>query len=247
MHLTKYEEAKQFIINNIHLFISSGGGGDTPKLPPFEIQARDFLEFAESELIEDSIKSRVNCISNLKRAVDCQLDTFLYVYNLYDMFSSKNLKFDKKLEFLRVAGIISPRSLSKLNLIRNKLEHHYEIPKTEELEVYYDLVSAFISVIESKIIGTHNSSIEFEIETSVEDSTNNESINKWSYFSIEYLFITKPQICVSWRTTTEEKELVVEAIDYIQFAYFLKLYFLFLYRDVYYNSDNYIISKLNEQ
>lgn len=35
--------------------------------------------------------------------------------------------------------------------MRNRLEHHYEVPKIEDVEVYFDLVAAFVSVVESVI------------------------------------------------------------------------------------------------
>ena len=133
------------------LDIDSGGGG-WPKVPDFELLPRDFLDFAERDLeAPRSIHTLVNATSNLKRAVDCQLDYFLCTLNLDGFYRSKRLGIDRKLGLLKRAGIFRSRSIEKLNSLRNRLEHHYEAPNIEDVEVYFDLVAAFVSVVESVI------------------------------------------------------------------------------------------------
>ncbi len=56
-----------------------------------------------------------------------------------------------KLDFIAKAGLISPRSLAKLNRIRNKMEHEYSVPELSELEAYFDLASGFVHSIEGYI------------------------------------------------------------------------------------------------
>ncbi|MBD1846189.1 hypothetical protein H6F89_22775 [Cyanobacteria bacterium FACHB-63] len=48
-------------------------------------------------------------------------------------------------------GIFNSRSLSKLNRIRNKVEHEYSAPNIDDLEIYFELVNGFIHTIESCI------------------------------------------------------------------------------------------------
>lgn len=133
------------------LDIDSGGGG-WPKVPKFELLPRDFLDFAERDLeAPRSTHTLVNATSNLKRTVDCQLDFLLCTLNLDGFYRSKRLDIDRKLGLLKRAGIFRSRSIEKLNALRNRLEHHYEKPKLEDVEVYYDLVAAFVSVIESVV------------------------------------------------------------------------------------------------
>jgi hypothetical protein len=93
----------------------------------------------------------VNATANLKRAVDCQLDSLLCTLNLDEFYRAKRLGVDRKLGFLKRAGIFRSRSIEKLNALRNRLEHHYEKPKIEDVEVYFDLVAAFVSVVEAVI------------------------------------------------------------------------------------------------
>ncbi|WP_025915731.1 hypothetical protein [Herminiimonas sp. CN] len=129
-----------------------GGMGGEINLPYFELLPRDFVEFAERDLRTiSSSHSLVNATSNLKRAVDCQLDFLLCALNLDNLYREKRLGVDRKLGLLKKAGIFRSRSIEKLNTFRNRLEHHYEVPKIEDVEVYFDLVAAFVNVIEATI------------------------------------------------------------------------------------------------
>jgi len=115
----------------------------------WEITPRDFLDFAESELEGELTDQKlVNATSNLKRAVDCQIDFLLSRFNLDRFYRVKRLGIDKKLGFLSQAGIFRTKSIRNLNIVRNRLEHHYEIPELTDINVYFDLVSAFISIVE---------------------------------------------------------------------------------------------------
>ncbi len=132
--------------------MGDGGSGQPARLPDFEMLPRDFIEFAERDLsTASSTHSLINATSNLKRAVDCQLDYLLCSMNLNKLYREKRLGIDRKLGLLKAAGIFRSRSIEKLNFLRNRLEHHYEVPEIQDVEVYFDLVSAFVSVIESTI------------------------------------------------------------------------------------------------
>ncbi len=135
---------------NIHNIESDGGGGLNVDLPTFELTPRDFIAFAENDLKGDLTSYRlVNATSNLKRATDCELDFLLTFLKLDDLYRKKKLGIDRKLGFFSQAGIFNARSLEKLNVFRNRLEHHYEIPDVHDVDVYFDLVTAFVSIGES--------------------------------------------------------------------------------------------------
>ena len=93
--MSKSEQLKSFIKDNISYFEGIGGAWDIVEAPNFELYARDYLKFAQQELDKKTIVSLINCVSYLKRATDCQIDTFFYVYNLYNLFNRRNLKFEK--------------------------------------------------------------------------------------------------------------------------------------------------------
>ncbi|MGG7605007.1 hypothetical protein [Massilia sp. BKSP1R2A-1] len=146
------EEISKFFNCHIDEIDLDGGGGSWPKPMAFELGPRDFLDFAEADLNAGiSTHTLVNATSNLKRAVDCQLDHFLHVLNLDQFYRRKRLGVDRKLGLLKKSGIFRSRSIEKLNALRNRLEHHYEAPVLEDVEVYFDLVAAFVSVVEAAI------------------------------------------------------------------------------------------------
>lgn len=148
MSNSKVDKTKEFLLKYFELLNNDGSSGKYITFPEYDLYARDYLRFAEKELEENTPSSLINCVSHLKRAMDCQLDTFLYTFNLLDTFNKRSLKVEKKLDFLKSSGVFSSRSLARLNIIRNKMEHEYEIPKVKDIEAYYDLVTAFVAVLE---------------------------------------------------------------------------------------------------
>ena len=55
----------------------------------FDLRPRDFLTFAEDELGKEATVSRINCVNHLKRAIECQVDTYLYAWNMLDYARKK--------------------------------------------------------------------------------------------------------------------------------------------------------------
>src|SRR5262245_18707646 len=121
--MSKKEQVRNFLLNYLHTFEIEGGGGSVPNLPDLDLYARDYLEYAEEclnnyQTATDEDQKRfhlMNCVSHLKGAVDCQVDTFFYVFGLSSWFKKKGLGFDKKIDFIRQCGFYTAKSLSRLN------------------------------------------------------------------------------------------------------------------------------------
>ncbi|MCU5701529.1 hypothetical protein OCB11_22870 [Bacillus cereus] len=76
------------------------------------------------------------------------------------------------------------------------MEHGYQLPKIEDIETYFDLVSAFISVLESMLsFISHLSEVNFIL--------NKDNSNTNVYFSIWYSFDDIPSI--SYQISESEK------------------------------------------
>lgn len=114
----------------------------------FEIKPKDFLKLVENDINSNTI-SKINSVSNLKKAIDCSIDGFFESIGLLKKIRRRNINIDKKLNFIGEIAEFTPRSIVKLNAIRNKLEHHYKMPKIKEIDVYYDLVFALVLLIEN--------------------------------------------------------------------------------------------------
>lgn len=121
--------------------------------PAFETFPREYLSYAEAELDQGTPASRINCVSHLKRALECQIDIFLNAWCLRDYARKQRMQLHAKLEFLKALGLLNARSVTRLNLIRNKVEHDYAKPSIADLDVYYDLVAALIAGLERATVG----------------------------------------------------------------------------------------------
>lgn len=222
--MEKKDILKNFILNHLDIMEASGSSGQSLDFPKFDLYPRDYLKFAKVELDssnekDDNLIHIINCLSHLKRALDCQLDIFLYHLNLYDLVKDKNLKFDKKLNFLKDIGVFESTSLSRLNYMRNKMEHNYKTPEIEEIEVYYDLVTAFILVLES-IVTIFSSRYEIEVDSIDED--------QFRFFRLYYSFETNPKIIFNplFKDKTKEYSIEVHVSEQEDFAYYLKVLLL---------------------
>lgn len=240
MGLVTIEEACDFILLNWDKMTRDGGSSQSPNLPEFDLYARDFLGFAEAELNE-YIKEKkpaalINCISHLKRAAECQTDIFLHVFSLYKLFIKRNLGFDRKLEFLNAAGVFSTRTLRRLNTLRNKVEHTYELPKVNDIEAYFDVVTAFVAVLESAILAFWGR--EYGIGEEDEKGIHNKS------FSIEYDF-EGPSIQVEWGPTKEKIGFCQDCEDIVAFARAFRLFALLAMEEVH-ASDSWVRNGVEE-
>ena len=107
---------------------------------PFDLNAEDFLKFAEEDIEGSESKDIINALGNIKRAIENRVDLLHYA------FGFRNLRdnFPDKLERLNKLNIVAPRILKKINKIRNLLEHQYKLPDREEVEDAIDIGILFI-------------------------------------------------------------------------------------------------------
>jgi len=159
---TKKQQLRDYIIANIEKLEMQGRNGmDRLSFPDFELFPFDYLEYAEAEMagIETNDNKKINCIAHLKRAIECELDSFLYAMSLSKFIKPDN--FPTKMEWLGAMGIFTPRSLQRLNTIRNRIEHDYTIPNIQDIELYFDLASTFIHTLEGFLLLIDNNQVLF--------------------------------------------------------------------------------------
>jgi len=217
--MSKSNDLKALIQEYIEYFDYDAASGANLDFPNFELLPHSFLEFADKELSQKEVKQHlINCVTHLKRAAECQIDTFLYVCNLYKIVTKNNLGFDAKLKFLKDARVFNSRTLSRFNTIRNKIEHDYAMPQIEDIEVYHDLVSALIEVIEGTMfVLAHGAEIGFSIEKQDE---------RIGYFKMSYQF-EEPSIKVEYRLKEEQTTLIATfSKEREDFIFFLRVLIL---------------------
>jgi hypothetical protein len=196
--MVSFNDVLEFIKKEYRNLIPSGSSGYNGDIKKHEIMPRDYLSFCDHELDKnvDTLESKINIISNLKRAFDCELDIFFDFLKINDLIKERNLGLNTRIGFIHQIGLFPKRSIVHIETIRNKIEHEFKKPEIYELEVYYDLVYAFILVIEKQIALFMSMS---EIEHTLGSYFQNE---EYGVFRIGYNY-EKMEIYVKYRKESE--------------------------------------------
>lgn len=116
-----------------------------------KITPKDYYNFAIQDLsIDPDIRNLVNALSNTKRALHLQVEMLSTAFGL-DKLPKKTKSFPAMVYFLSNCGLVTPRILSKINKLRNLVEHEYHIPGKEEVENFIDVTELFIAATEKYI------------------------------------------------------------------------------------------------
>jgi hypothetical protein len=91
----------------------------------------------------------VNALSNIKRALDCQIELIICEHGFGRRLKEERWRFPRKIHFLKEYQIIAPRILEKINRTRNVLEHEFKLPSLEQVEDAYDVVLLFVGYTEN--------------------------------------------------------------------------------------------------
>ncbi len=246
--MQKQEVIRKFLNKYLSSLEYSAGGGFTPELPDYDFYAYDYLNFAEKNLRDyDNFSDKrakserlIACVSNLKRALECQIDTVLTAFNIKKSFDEKNLGLSRKLEFLKHAGIFQSRSIERLVNIRNRIEHQYTNPSIHDLEILFDLVSSFVAILSNIFVLTSL----IETELYIDDPNN--PVSYKVLFLLKY-DRDKTKFTIKIKNTYDESEnfeLSCTIDEYEEFAFFFKVAYLLHLRQTF-ASDELILEKLN--
>lgn len=202
-------------------------------IPIHDISPEEFLNFAENAIVSESKEGMISAISNLKRALDCEMDMFFESINLNSIFKKKSLKFEKKTQFLADIGLFPIKTINKLNSIRNKMEHEYKAPEISDLHAYYELVWSVVRIVDLYLELLH---VKGEIYLVLYSENN------------EYYFMLKHDVdkcvfkfdIVDWTkgNEREQKQLVVGLQNQDEAHDFIKAFSLYLASIQYFDYGN---------
>lgn len=116
---------------------------------PDGINQNDYIQFAENDLSDgQSHRNLINAVLNAKKALHMEVETLSNAYGV-NAAPKKFGSFSQRLSFLSKAGFLAkPRLLSKLNKLRNIVEHEYYVPKLEDAEDFIDIVDLFLNAMQ---------------------------------------------------------------------------------------------------
>ena len=145
--ITEVKDIVEFILQTDEIVCEESSSSDI-SIPIYDISSEEFLNFAENAIADETKEGTINAVSNLKRALDCEMDMFFESINIKRVFDKKNLKFEKKTQFLANIGLFPIQTINKLNFMRNKLEHEYRTPAISDLHTYYELVWSIVKILD---------------------------------------------------------------------------------------------------
>ena len=137
-----------------------------PPAIPFDLKPTDFMEFAKRDFNENTEKSLVNALSNVKRAIDCRISSLLWLFGYYETSKDKHWSFPQSADFLLRIGIIAPNILKKINRKRNELEHEFKKPTREDVVDFLDVAELFLGFTDQFLNKKYD---EFDIVAAEED------------------------------------------------------------------------------
>lgn len=114
--------------------------GGSHSMPEMDVSPTTFLMQAEDDHRQGGVSSRLNSITNSKRAIVCQMDQALLAFG----YKPLRWKIPKKIEVLNGLGVFAPSVLRKVSSARNFLEHEYVAPTNEQVEESLDLAALFV-------------------------------------------------------------------------------------------------------
>ena len=126
--------------------------GELP--PPYEsaITPSEYLEFAITDMLEESTRSYVNAFGNAKRALHLAIDILLNQYGLCAHYRRSN--FPGKLKVLDAIGILPITIMQNLNVERNLIEHEYSTPSAKRVKEAVDVTKLLVMATEKLLEAT---------------------------------------------------------------------------------------------
>jgi hypothetical protein len=133
---------------------------------PFAMRPEDFITYAKADFFNADAKGLVNALSNAKRAVDCQVDSFLVAIgldpeNLDKQLGKEGIRFvgngqssgsgPLKFRLLQALGFATPSIISRMRRLRNLLEHEYKKPRRKDVSDAIDVAELFVQACRGKM------------------------------------------------------------------------------------------------
>jgi hypothetical protein len=132
----------------------------------FDLSPENYLQFAKSDLKENSEKGLINGLSNAKRSIDCLVESVLNSLsinpnaippNVEDFFrevlseEERNIK-PKSLKLFCALGFAPSILISEVRTLRNKIEHDYVIPKKQDVVKAIEVADLLLNNVKAKEI-----------------------------------------------------------------------------------------------
>lgn len=113
-----------------------------------------------------------------KRSLDCQIESLLIALGLYSSAKKHNWNIPKKIEIIKSVVIIAPRVLTKINRVRNIMEHEIIRPYEEQVSDFIDIVTLFNACTDKYLL-------DFPCDSSIANEEND------FWYNVEFMYPQK--------------------------------------------------------
>lgn len=110
----------------------------------------EYLNFARRDAVEGDKRGYINAITNVKRAIDSQLDVILEMYGLLRVSIKEKWAFPKKIEVIQKIGLVSPNILNVISSKRVQVEHYHKDPAKEDITEFLGITEMFLELFKSR-------------------------------------------------------------------------------------------------
>lgn len=144
------------------------------RLFDFPVTPREYLKYAKQDLKDTSNKGLINALSNAKRSIDCLIDATLMGLNINIKnnlpkeaveFSNtilvgedKNIQ-PNQLKLFCALGFAPSFLISEVRLLRNKIEHDFELPEINDVKKAIEVAELLIETVDNKGVHSYTLSI----------------------------------------------------------------------------------------
>ncbi len=156
--LYKALERADLDYGNLVFELKSGSGFGL--LKHFDIEPKELIRFAEQDLENRTRRGLINSICNSKRAIDCQIDSYLTQFEIefrklpkaaQCLIKSDENNKKSKVGLIESLKVAPSKLISRARSLRNQVEHEYEMPNRNEVEDALEIAKLFTLSCESKI------------------------------------------------------------------------------------------------
>lgn len=163
MNLKTFLEQGPLNLRDVYFSASDGTG----YFSSYALRPDDFLTFAKADLYTADTRGLINGLSNAKRAIDCQADSFIECLGFRTDRLDKQLGPDGvkslafgmtssegplKFRFLQALGIATPSIVGRMRALRNMLEHEYKKPARRGVTDAIGIAELFVQACAGKMV-----------------------------------------------------------------------------------------------
>jgi hypothetical protein len=143
----------------------------------FEITPKKYFQFARSDLEMSNEKAFNNAAYNIKKGIDCQIDTILTIFDFLQKAKTEKWDYTKKVEFLESLEITSQKTIKRVLKLKNLIEGEYTLHTQKTLDSALKTLEEFLD--ETKKCIKNLEDIQFDV--SLHPEFNNNSADDWVF------------------------------------------------------------------